>query len=224
MISISSFVFFATLVSSSLALGLPGFGGGSGEKRNVFVTMKHGTDPIIDKINSQNFPNRAAKLEALTSGLQGLASLSQGPVLKFLNSMQSFGNRMEFRSMWITNQVYVKGINSALVNTLSSTFPNEIASIEDEEIFSLFPVDEEDVKEVSVKQYGNPTWGVQKIQAPEVWNTGNKGAGIIVGSIDTGVRGTHVALRNNYVGSSNYGWYDPSRRTSSPNDGNHFTI
>ncbi|CAK4688991.1 unnamed protein product [Aphanomyces euteiches] len=47
-------------------------------------------------------------------------------------------------------------------------------------------------------------WGVNLIKAPTVWASGNKGEGIVVG----GNR------------RSNYGWYDPTSKTATPNDGN----
>jgi len=37
-----------------------------------------------------------------------------------------------------------------------------------------------------------------------------------IATIDTGVRGTHAALRDSYIGK--YGWYDPYQLTSEPND------
>lgn len=46
---------------------------------------------------------------------------------------------------------------------------------------------------------------------------GIKGKGVIVASIDTRARGTHFALKDNFIGNE-YGWYDPILHTSEPND------
>ncbi|KAG9405033.1 hypothetical protein AC1031_004132 [Aphanomyces cochlioides] len=60
--------------------------------------------------------------------------------------------------------------------------------------------------------------GVTKIGAPSVWANGNRGEGIVVSNIDTGVLYTHEALKGNW--RSDYGWYDPSAKKATPYDGN----
>ncbi|ODM87619.1 Bacillopeptidase F [Orchesella cincta] len=63
-------------------------------------------------------------------------------------------------------------------------------------------------------------WGVVKIQAPEAWQELGtlSGEGVIIATVDTGVRGTHEALKDNFVGE--YGWFDPSTSTPEPTDNN----
>lgn len=58
-------------------------------------------------------------------------------------------------------------------------------------------------------------WGMTKINAPAVWNTGNKGAGIKVGIVDTGIDYNHPDLKTNYKGGYNY-----VNNTPDPWDGN----
>ena len=41
-----------------------------------------------------------------------------------------------------------------------------------------------------------PTWGVKRLRAPELWQAGFTGQGVIVGHLDTGIDGKHAALRN----------------------------
>lgn len=47
-------------------------------------------------------------------------------------------------------------------------------------------------------------WGITKIKAPEVWATGNRGTGIKVGVIDTGIDYNHEDLSTNYKGGYNF--------------------
>jgi len=61
-------------------------------------------------------------------------------------------------------------------------------------------------------------WGVVDLEAPAVHATGNTGAGAVIGTIDTGVRGTHVALKDGH--RATYGWFDPYQGTATPNDQN----
>jgi subtilisin family serine protease len=65
-------------------------------------------------------------------------------------------------------------------------------------------------------------WGILNINADDVWNTYNdRGEGIVVANIDTGVQYNHPALRRQYRGlqsaggptvrpNHNYNWWDPS--------------
>ena len=47
-------------------------------------------------------------------------------------------------------------------------------------------------------------WGIQKIRSPEVWPSGNKGTGIKVCVIDTGIDYNHEDLKSNYKGGRNF--------------------
>jgi subtilisin family serine protease len=57
-------------------------------------------------------------------------------------------------------------------------------------------------------------WGVNNVNAPQVWATGVTGAGIVIAGQDTGIRWTHTAIKNQYRGWSglaadhNYNWWD----------------
>lgn len=57
------------------------------------------------------------------------------------------------------------------------------------------------------------TWGVEAVNADDVWGMGDTGQGIVVANIDTGVEWTHSALVNQYRGNGgdhNYNWYHPT--------------
>jgi serine protease AprX len=57
-------------------------------------------------------------------------------------------------------------------------------------------------------------WGVQNVNAPQVWAMGYTGQGMVIGSLDTGVRWEHDALKAHYRGwngssaDHNYNWWD----------------
>ncbi|WP_406073099.1 S8 family serine peptidase [Micromonospora sp. NBC_01638] len=69
-----------------------------------------------------------------------------------------------------------------------------------------------------------PEWNIRQIAADRVWSQlGVTGTGIVVGSSDSGVDGTHPALRAGFRGG-NDSWYDPWNGTRSPTDqGGHGT-
>ena len=67
-------------------------------------------------------------------------------------------------------------------------------------------------------------WGIDRIRAPLVWSTFNdRGEGIVVAHIDTGVQYDHPALVRQYRGNlgggsfdHNYNWFDPSNICGNP--------
>ena len=71
---------------------------------------------------------------------------------------------------------------------------------------------------------GTIEWGVNKINAPNVWSSYNvRGEGIVVANIDSGVQFDHPALARQYRGrlangtfDHNYNWFDPSRICGNP--------
>lgn len=185
---------------------------------NIFVTLKEDTSQVLATISNTRFVDRGAKLNALNSALRQHADQTQEPITSFLSSQpQTF----EMRSFWISNQIYIKNADSQLVSQLAEKFSDLISSI-DEEFFAHL------IQPVSVKtnvSRGNreTEWGVVKIQAPEAWKElggiSKAGEGVVIATVDTGVRGTHEALRDNFVGE--YGWHDPSGQSpNTPTDNN----
>ncbi len=58
-------------------------------------------------------------------------------------------------------------------------------------------------------------WGVQAVNAPQVWALGSYGQGIVVGNADTGMQWDHPAIKTHYRGysvtgavSHDYSWHD----------------
>jgi bacillopeptidase F len=64
---------------------------------------------------------------------------------------------------------------------------------------------------------GPVEWNIARIGAPEVWDLGFTGAGIVVASLDTGVDAEHQDLSTNYRGGTN-SWYDPNGEHAFPHD------
>lgn len=122
------------------------------------------------------------------------------------------------KSLWITNEVYVRDATPELIEKLK-------------ELPTLGSIREEVVATLSIRESATAAmdendfvgeWGVERIQAVEAWKLGYLGRNVRVASIDSGVRATHEALRNNYIGD--YGWYDPISKSKTPNDpGDHGT-
>ena len=70
-------------------------------------------------------------------------------------------------------------------------------------------------------------WNIARINAPPVWAMGYKGQGLVVASLDTGVKWDHPALKAHYRGwngvsaNHNYNWLDTtSQHLTTPTDPN----
>ncbi|RHY83104.1 hypothetical protein DYB26_004850 [Aphanomyces astaci] len=128
---------------------------------------------------------------------------------------------VEYTAYWIDTLLYIKGAKKDLVDQLSG-LPS-VESIGPVEVYDL-PVIKEDGPHVAVTN-STVEWGVTIIGAPTAWARGNKGKGIVVASIDTGVRLTHETLQTNFRSAN--GWYEPSTKSKLPNDrhghGTHVT-
>jgi serine protease AprX len=77
------------------------------------------------------------------------------------------------------------------------------------------------IEDPSIANFGvtpsNPAvveWGVQNVNAPQVWAMGFTGQGIVIANQDTGMRWTHNALKPHYRGwngvsaDHNFNWHD----------------
>ncbi len=184
---------------------------------NIFITLKADTRTTLDTITHGRFETRIEKLNALHDALQDHAEKTQRPILNFLSNRQH-PQHFTVTSFWITNQIFIKNVDTFLVHDIAVQFSDIVSSI-DEEFFAHL------IEPVSIQtnvtlNSQDVQWGVQKIQAPEAWehlgSTYEAGESVVVATIDTGVRATHEALRNNFVGD--YGWFDPSSKTPGPTD------
>ncbi|MGR9106945.1 MAG: S8 family serine peptidase, partial [Gammaproteobacteria bacterium] len=114
-----------------------------------------------------------------------------------------------FTAFWVINTVLVPQGTLRLARSLAMR--PEVARIAAEPVFFIPPV--------TIQEPGGTVqsigWNIDKIRTPQVWDL-TKGAGIVVASIDTGVRYTHTALINQYRGSSGGGNFDHAGNWSDP--------
>jgi len=175
---------------------------------DILVTLKASTSAVLNKLSVDSL-SRPARLNAVAHSLQAHAQVTQKSLLQFLAGVDG----IKVKSLWITNQVYVKNVNAALLAQLASR--PDVSEIQENEMIPLeAPID---LKEANSTLRDNE-WGIIKVGAPEVWAAGNNGAGIVVANVDTGVRHTHEALSSNYIGE--YGWFDPYTNEEVPFDSN----
>ncbi len=123
-----------------------------------------------------------------------------------------------FESHWISNALVVQG-SSGLIDRL-----RELPGVSDvrPELARpiLTPVETQPATDVSAI---DAPWGIEKIRAPEAWQDGVVGGGVVVGSLDSGVQFDHPALVDQYRGNlgdgtfdHNYNWFDAARSCADP--------
>ena len=142
-------------------------------------------------------------LDALT----GTASRSQGAARALAAKAHA-----KATSYWLINVFVVEGDAD-----LAARFAKleGVARIRALKTYPL--VEPVEMKAAILAASGDPEWGVAKIRAPEAWDAGVLGQGVVVANVDTGVDFMHPALINQYRGSDgagsfdhDYNWWDPT--------------
>ena len=137
--------------------------------------------------------------------LQATADRSQNGVRGYLQ-----GRKIDFTSFWVENKIYVPHGTLDLARDLARR--GEVAAIIPEEIYAV-PTPQ--ASGTSIQSIG---WNLSQIGADQAWGVyNNKGNGIVIANIDTGVQYNHPALVNQYRGNLRRGgfshsgnWYDPT--------------
>jgi len=180
--------------------------------QNILVDFWEGTEEVLQTIIDTRFDTRGERLIALNAALETHADRVQASVKTLI------GTRFEYKSFWLTNQIFVHNASLNLVLELAQD--ETVKSISQEEIMEITPY----IEGPTLWQNPNPDgeWGIRKIQSNEarelLRNSTTNAAPIIVSTIDTGARFTHEALRENWLGD--YGWLDPYDHNLLPMDVN----
>ncbi|CAG7836752.1 unnamed protein product [Allacma fusca] len=176
---------------------------------NIIVSFKgSNTTRIVNELKTLK-TSRASKAKSAYNVLKNHADTIQANLLGKLSKFKSI-LPIEVTQLWITNQVIIKYANRSLFEELLTL--EEVSRITEEQHFKL----SRNISRSGLVPNAEAQWGVVSIQAPEVWKSGFKGAGVVIASIDSGVRGTHEALKDGF--RQQHGWYDPVYKTTEPID------
>lgn len=186
---------------------------------DVFVKMM--ADAPLNA--AQNITDRVQRLQFVYDALTAHADLTQGDIRAYLD-----GQGIRYQPFWINNSLFAYGADLALVQALAER--SDVAYVRGNHQVPLhLPVAREAGQD---QQVSAVEWGIEKINAPAAWASGVTGQGVVVASIDTGVRYTHEALVRQYRGnngdgtfSHDYNWFDATGTSpSQPGDnGGHGT-
>jgi subtilisin family serine protease len=149
------------------------------------------------------------RLMALTDGLarderrvvveaecSRLAASSQREVVAYLNERAAAGRAADVMPLWIVNAVAARANRDTI--EVVSALPGVAFVHWDREV----PVEE--LQDVVPASYDEIVWSVTKVGAPQVWNEGYDGTGIVVCVSDGGVNYNHYDLADHMWVKSGY--------------------
>src|SRR5690606_27007554 len=138
--------------------------------------------------------------------LSRTANETQGPLLAFLSNKQAPARRLV-----IVNAIRTEGRMDLILAVAARTDVARILA--DPAIRAAEPID---WRQSDGTPRAGIEWGIDMINADEVWAMGYSGQGVVVGGQDTGYDWAHPALKNKYRGyvaeadtaDHNYNWHD----------------
>lgn len=182
----------------------------------------------VEKSKNQDmtiFQKKQRKRSTIVTTLRSNAEDNQSSVKKFLKQEKNKGHVKEIESFYIVNAMAVTATKEVL-DSLAS-YP---------EIEKILP--NETKKVIEPKQSSEPLvktnsssveWNIERVGAPNLWDEGIDGSGVVVANIDTGVDWKHPSLQTKYRGfnTSNpmnpvhtFNWYDAVNDSAVPEDVN----
>jgi serine protease AprX len=152
----------------------------------VLLTEKADLTPFRDK---PKFLRRTGIVKAL----KDKADLTQKPLRAFLEGHRA----RRIKSLWLINGMAV---------TATADVIREMAALPEVKEIRLDKTVQ--VPTVTYAALTVPEWNMTAIRAPEVWNNGFTGTGVVVANMDTGVDINHPDLQNKWRGGAN-SWFNP---------------
>ncbi|MBK7872064.1 MAG: S8 family serine peptidase [Saprospiraceae bacterium] len=172
-----------------------------GESIDFIVVMQEQADVSVAK----NLKTKEEKGRFVFNTLEKFSQRSQKPILDLLTNAKA-----SFHAFYLVNAIYTKG-DAKLIEKLASR--DDVKHIATNPIAQMqMPVDFQSVHDVELRQ--GVEWGIQKINADQVWELGYTGQGVVIAGQDTGYDWDHPAIKTKYRGwngtiaEHNYNWHD----------------
>lgn len=176
---------------------------------------------FMEDMKTMKFPNRALRLMAARERLQIGVLATQRSIVNILELEKTTRPTLKYKTFITANRIYVEGADERVLERISES--SDVCSIRKQAVATI--PEPLDVKIVPRSETYENTWGVEAVNAPQAWEQGYTGKGIVVGVLDTGCMPTHEALRGNIRRS--FSWHDAFGRSTEPYDdhghGTHVT-
>jgi len=168
----------------------------------------HEEVPVIvtfsDRVHTPGFveKNKSLRRAKLIRALKRKAEQAQGPV----KTLAEARGARHLRQLWIVNGLAL------------TARPGLIQAMAKRPGVDRIQLDRKLEAPVSTMDAPGPVeWNIEKIGAPELWNMGYTGAGVVVAAMDTGVDANHPDLADRWRGGTN-SWFDPYGEHENPYD------
>lgn len=179
----------------------------AGATVEVIIAMEEQADLRL----ASRIRGKSAKGQFVFQSVAAVAARTQTNVLDILSKEDTY-----YRSFNIVNAVLTE-VDLRLAQQLA-VLP-EVANIQPNP-WTLFDRPMPDNTPPAGGARGIVEWGVQQINADDVWNLGYRGEGIVVAGQDTGYEWIHPTIQQQYRGydgveaDHNYHWHDAIREIS----------
>lgn len=174
------------------------------------------------------YKTKLLKKSTIVSELKIKADETQSSIKTYLDSEKKNGNVSKYEDFWIVNGLSVTGTKAVMEKLAAMP---EVESICAENIEQLTDTSstasKSSVTSANTPSTENVEPNIRQISAPQAWQLGYTGTGIVVGSIDTGVQWNHPALITKYRGynasnptvpNNECNWFDAAAGQSTPYD------
>ncbi|MCO6486862.1 MAG: S8 family serine peptidase [Phaeodactylibacter sp.] len=188
----------------------------AGEEAEFLILLQEQADVS----GSRQFRIKEEKAAFVFNKLQQTAKQTQGPVIALLEEAGA-----AYRPFYIVNAILATG-KLDLIRRVAQL--DAVAQVQDNPAVRLqAPLAEESGTPPISFRNALVEWGIDKINADDVWAMGYTGQGVVIGGQDTGYEWDHPAIRDTYRGwngntaDHNHNWHDAIHSLiGDPNDTN----
>jgi hypothetical protein len=198
----------AMVIGAGAVYAFAGQPGLHGEK--LFVVMKDQA-PLTGLPTTFGPAGRGQRVGAVYQRLTSFAEASQKDLRKQLDRW-----KVQYRAYYLVNGILVDG--GPVVRNWLAKRPDVDRVLLDPVLRPLPVPNPVDHGSLARPPQGIG-WNIEMVGAPQAWARGITGQGIVIGSSDSGVDGTHPVLQQGFRGGDD-SWYDPWYGSTAPRDYN----